>query len=166
MDPLTATNIVMLVHNRLGPHHHEGGRPMLAVEIASHEDQKGDRDAFRQFMDEMGTPPHCDARILHRPEDCQFCARAEVMQMEREMLGVRNTGVEGEQAGRKWPCPAELARSKESLGAWGGNRPITDVEYAATTLRSHRGDLGYPGEDAIEVCPFCGVNPCECEKAP
>lgn len=161
--------VVTLLRMRLGCQDktHEDGRPMLAVEAASseHRGTNGGLDPFRRFMDEFGTPPHCDQRILHRPEDCEYCAHADIMQAERALLGVRNTGVEGDQDGRVHPCPAELARSKESLAHWGGNRPVSADAYAAQALRSSSTDLGYPGEPAEEdLCPYCRcLKPCPCE---
>jgi hypothetical protein len=68
--------------------------------------------------------PHCDARVLHKPEECVFCARATALQEERERLEVSNTG----HANRKWPCPADKARSSQSLNAWHGNRALTQED--------------------------------------
>lgn len=133
---------------------------MLALE-ASTLNKESDRGAFRRLMNDAGVPPHCDQRVLHRPEDCAYCAKALVYQAEREMLGVRNTGVEGDQPGRLYACPAELARSKESLGSWGGNRAVTEVDYVAQALRSPTTDLGYPGEPP-PGCLLCEHSPCIC----
>lgn len=107
-------------------------------------------DRYRELFDR---PAHCDPRILHPPSECEYCAREEMAQAEREMLGVRNTCYEGEQPGRPNPCPAELARSKESLGAWGGNRPVPAVDYAASSLA--RSELGTDPSPC--VCPVCSM---------
>lgn len=128
---------------------HEDGRPKLMVEIAS------ERKEFPLFVELFGRPPHCDARVLHEPSACEYCARAVAQQRERELLGVRNTGAPADQPGRVHPCPAELARSPASLAAWGGNRPVGDVDYVASALRSTSTDLGYPGEDVVKTCPWC-----------
>lgn len=71
--------------------------------------------------------PHCDARVLHLPEECMFCADAKELQKERQDLNVSNTG----HANRSWPCPADKARSSESLNSWGGNRPSTKEQWEA-----------------------------------
>lgn len=63
--------------------------------------------------------PHCEARILHAPEDCEYCADAKALQAERAALDVSNTG----RTNRKWPCPADRARSQVHQNAWPGNRP-------------------------------------------
>ena len=68
--------------------------------------------------------PHCDARILHKPEECVYCAKATVFQEERERLGVSNTG----HANRKFPCPVDQARSKANYNAWHGNRAQTQQD--------------------------------------
>jgi hypothetical protein len=68
--------------------------------------------------------PHCDARILHIPSDCVYCAKATWLQKEREDRGVSNTG----HSNRSWPCPADKVRSKSSQNSWGGNRPKTNKD--------------------------------------
>lgn len=64
--------------------------------------------------------PHCDARVLHHPDECRYCAMPEFASLheEREQLEVNYTG----HTSRKWPCPAERARSSASLNGWPGNR--------------------------------------------
>lgn len=68
--------------------------------------------------------PHCDPRVLHKPEECKFCGDAVILQEEREKLGVSNTG----HANRAWPCPADKARGSKSLNAWHGNRAATEAQ--------------------------------------
>ena len=64
--------------------------------------------------------PHCEPRVLHLPEDCKYCADAPMLQEERVRLEVSNTG----HTNRKFPCPAEQARSlKNSINKWHGNTP-------------------------------------------
>lgn len=63
--------------------------------------------------------PHCDPRVLHLPEECEFCAAATALQEERERLQVSNSG----HANRRWPCPADVERGADSYHQWGGNRP-------------------------------------------
>lgn len=71
--------------------------------------------------------PHCDARVLHKPEECVFCAKAEILQKEREDLNVSNTG----HANRAWPCPGDRQRGSTSLNAWHGNRAMTQADLDA-----------------------------------
>lgn len=133
---------------------HEDGRPKLSVEIAS------EAKRFDDFIDLFGRPPHCDQRVLHQASACEFCARAIGQQHEREQLGVRNTGAPDPQPGRPHPCPAELARSPESLASWVGNRPMSDVDYVASTLRSPGVVLGNPDEG--QLCQTCGEDDGRC----
>jgi hypothetical protein len=80
--------------------------------------------------DDLGTLPHCDARVLHLPEECTYCADRVDLQEERVELGVSNTGV----TNRAWPCPADKARSSDSLNGWYGNvaRKDTDEPHPFT----------------------------------
>lgn len=87
-------------------------RPKLLIEKAANGEIS---------WDQVPRAPHCDYRILHVPKDCVFCSDAVELQEEREALGISNTG----HANRKWPCPADNARSSKSLNAWGGNRAKT-----------------------------------------
>lgn len=84
--------------------------------------------------------PHCDSRILHTPEECDFCRDAAPLQAERERLGVSNTG----KTNRKYPCPADQARSPKDYHAWGGNRPKTfeQVEEEAAAFAERLKELG------------------------
>lgn len=65
--------------------------------------------------------PHCDSRVLHAPDECKYCAmdKYKPLHEERERLGVNHTG----HTDRPWSCPAERARSSDSLNSWPGNRP-------------------------------------------
>jgi len=69
--------------------------------------------------------PHCDARIVHPPSECTFCD-ASGLQEVRACWGIAYTGQEPE--GEQTPCPANEARSDESLYSWGGNRPVPPKE--------------------------------------
>lgn len=82
--------------------------------------------AIKEHADGVGTIPHCDARLLHAPPDCVYCAQATDLQKVRETLGLSNTGLQN----RAWPCPGDKARSAEVHQAWGGNRPMTDKDIA------------------------------------
>jgi hypothetical protein len=103
-------------------------RPKLARELAAERYAQGDKTAF----DGLPRPSHCDSRILHHVDDgCDFCRDAVALQEERERLGVSNTG----HANRKFPCPADQARSAKDYHRWPGNQPKTmkqmDEEAAA-----------------------------------
>lgn len=82
---------------------------------------------FLAFDDDPSSPrverfPHCDKDVLHAPADCEFCALPEhaVLQAYRDEQGINRTG---ERSPGKKPCPAELARPRERIEAWPGNRP-------------------------------------------
>lgn len=96
-------------------------RPKLKFEQALDRTDSGKREAFNA----LPIPPHCDPRILHHKNDeCEFCSEAKELQDEREQLGISNTG----HANRKYPCPADEARSKANYNAWPGNRPTTRLQ--------------------------------------
>ncbi len=65
--------------------------------------------------------PHCDARILHAPGECDTCDLEEMkaLHVERELVGVNYTG----HSDRPFPCPVDKARAADNYNAWGGNRP-------------------------------------------
>lgn len=67
-------------------------------------------------------PPHCDPRILHAPDECDYCASAVNLQEERRRLDVCNSG----RTDRKWPCPVEKARSLVGAHKWQGNAPVKE----------------------------------------
>ena len=76
--------------------------------------------------------PHCDSRILHHVDDgCDFCKQAVPLQEERERLGVSNTG----RANRKFPCPADQARSAKDYHRWPGNQPKTIAQVDEEAAR-------------------------------
>jgi hypothetical protein len=68
--------------------------------------------------------PHCDARILHAPGECEYCDGYPDWQMCRERWGIAFTGHEPKPG--QHPCPADVARppgSDSDHRTWGGNRP-------------------------------------------
>ena len=67
-----------------------------------------------------GTMPHCFAIILHIASECVYCAARDDLQQLRISLNMSNTGY----TNRKWPCPADAARSQTSQNSWHGNRPM------------------------------------------
>lgn len=76
--------------------------------------------------------PHCDARILHAPGECRFCDAHPEWQALRQAWGICFTGYDPED--NELPCPAEHARGRTSVNAWGGNvaRPQLQEDIAAT----------------------------------
>ena len=75
-------------------------------------------------MKQNFTFPHCDARILHAPEDCSTCALDEMKHLheEREQLEVSYSG----KANRSYPCPVDKARSAKNYNKWWGNAAHLD----------------------------------------
>jgi hypothetical protein len=74
-------------------------------------------------------PPHCDARVVHRPESCFYCdTYASGLQALREVQFVNYTG---EYDPNKAPCPVEHTRTAKSAHQWPGNAPksIEQVVY-------------------------------------
>lgn len=71
--------------------------------------------------------PHCDARILHAPGECEFCDECPEWQELRKVWMVAFTGHEpttSDHAGTQVPCPADFNRpaySASDHSRWGGN---------------------------------------------
>lgn len=65
--------------------------------------------------------PHCDALVLHAPEECQFCDAHPDWQYLRMHWGIAFTG-EDPVAGQV-QCPAERERPRDKVNRWGGNTP-------------------------------------------
>lgn len=68
-----------------------------------------------------GFAPHCDGRVLHKPDDCQYCAMSDFVDLHefRTQNKILYTGEDPKQGW--WPCPAEQARGLRSVNSWGGN---------------------------------------------
>lgn len=107
--------------------------------------------------------PHCDARILHAPGECEYCDLHPEWQELRKMWGIAFTGhlpgpitaadVEGQGGSRSYaiswrtpatrpevwlPCPADFARPAGSTSdhrRWYGNRVEVELEVALPPLR-------------------------------
>jgi hypothetical protein len=69
------------------------------------------------------TIPHCDARILHLPKDCEYCNRPE-WQEKRAELRIAPTGYEPKSY--EIPCEADAKRGTSHL-KWGGNKPTISL---------------------------------------
>jgi hypothetical protein len=68
--------------------------------------------------------PHCDSRILHAPQECEYCDHYSLQQHERIRDGIAFTG--HDPVGNQVPCPADVARPKGASNdhrRWGGNKP-------------------------------------------
>ena len=70
-------------------------------------------DSIRQF-------PHCDARVLHAPGECEYCDAHPEWQALRFAWAIAFTGYEPD--GTELPDPATHARGLDSMNKWGGNR--------------------------------------------
>lgn len=66
----------------------------------------------------IGQFPHCDARILHAPGDCEFCDRHPEWQALRFAWTIAFTGYAPED--KELPDPATYARG-ETINRWQGN---------------------------------------------
>lgn len=68
--------------------------------------------------------PHCDGRVLHAPGECTVCDKFPELQHVRSVWwGINFTGHNDPD---KLTCPAELARSLETINRWYGNVPQKD----------------------------------------
>jgi len=97
---------------------------------------------YNAFVSEMlesmhdPTIPHCDSRILHHPNDCEYCAQATELQSTRAHLGIALTGREPQPG--EVPCEADASRppgADNDHRRWGGNKPT-----------SAKGDSSWPEE--------------------
>ncbi len=65
--------------------------------------------------------PHCDAYVLHRPGNCEFCDHFPVLQAFRRDHRIAFTDDDHQDYER--PCPATLFRDPTTIHRWYGNRP-------------------------------------------
>ena len=105
--------------------------------------------AIRQF-------PHCDARILHAPGECDFCDTHQEWQELREAWDIAFTGHPATVDGL--PCPADHQRPPGSPGdhrLWGGNKPTSardnPEDWPEETLASQMFYGGYEGPGDSEA---------------
>ena len=73
--------------------------------------------------------PHCDARILHAPGECDYCDGHPEWQELRVNWGIAFTG--HAPVGGQLRCPADLHRPPHSAGdhrRWGGNKPTSATD--------------------------------------
>ncbi len=66
--------------------------------------------------------PHCEARILHAPGECEYCDLHPDWQELRRVWGIAFTGepATGVDGYKQLPCPADYNRGNRHTG-WGGN---------------------------------------------
>lgn len=65
--------------------------------------------------------PHCDARVLHAPYECDFCDLYPQRQQRRLAQKIAFTGEVPEPGSS--PCPSDEARGLAGAHVWVGNRP-------------------------------------------
>lgn len=74
-------------------------------------------------LDVIDQFPHCDALILHRPGQCEYCDEHPDWQELRELWQINFTG---EHEPGKVLCPAEQKRDLRQIEKWCGNTPNAD----------------------------------------
>ena len=79
-----------------------------------------DLDIYDEFLENGGAFPHCDAMVLHKPGNCQYCDMYPMKQLDRMES---NTNFSDENDSTKLPCPSTYARSAEVRDKWIGNTP-------------------------------------------
>lgn len=82
--------------------------------------------AVEESANKCGTIPHCDSRILHHPDECEYCADRPELQQRRRQLKIAFTGHEPK--ADEIPCEADLERGPGSQAdhrRWGGNKPTS-----------------------------------------
>jgi hypothetical protein len=67
-----------------------------------------------------GQYPHCDALVLHAPEECKYCDKFPYLQCVREHWKIAFSGYEPDE--KELPCPADFQRPGKSQ-RWSGNIP-------------------------------------------
>lgn len=88
-------------------------------------------DAFNA----LGQFPHCDALVLHRKGECEYCDAHPEWQALREVWSINFTG---ENDPDKAPCPSARYRPAYQVHQWGGNRPTNvAVETQPPTAWEH-----------------------------
>lgn len=108
-------------------------------------------------MDILTVYPHCDARILHAPGECEYCDKYPKWQKLREGWGIAFTGHEptSEEHRKQLPCPADYNRPPESEADhrhWGGNRAAPPGEKPVG-----RDGMGYAVYEADLSLPASSV---------
>src|SRR5271165_4500662 len=82
--------------------------------------------------------PHCDARILHAPGECQYCDMKPDWQILRQRWSIAFTGYTPE--GTELPCPADYARG-DTHKNWNGNvahQPIQETQQCNVNTTEHK----------------------------
>lgn len=75
---------------------------------------------------EIAQFPHCDPRILHRQNSCEYCDMYPEWQKLREIWGIAFTGHSTDESKMYpdhglIPCPSEWSRPLSVINKWGGN---------------------------------------------
>ncbi len=118
-------------------------------------------------MSEITQTPHCDARVLHAPNECRYCDKHPEWQELRKIWGIAFTGHSYDKNGKPakdeygdilQPCPAEADRGMESINGWGGNVAMTpevekqrDEEFArlGEEIRQHTDSEVYDSLNSV-----------------
>lgn len=96
---------------------------------------ENNQEVYQEFvLKHIGNTPHCDARVLHSPQDnCEYCNARPEWQALRVLWGIAFTGHSGDTEddfiGRQVPlikCPAEQRRDLKTINQWAGNRLAGD----------------------------------------
>lgn len=80
--------------------------------------------------EERAAFPHCDTRVLHAPDECEYCDMYPDWQKLRRMWGIAFTGHQPREENihglirKELPCPADFNRPPDSPSdhrQWPGN---------------------------------------------
>lgn len=82
--------------------------------------------------------PHCDAAVLHAPNECKYCDMFPDQQQKRIDNKVNFTG---EKDQLKSKCPAEIARPEETINSWGGNTPRSPYQDHIDFLAKNENEI-------------------------
>jgi hypothetical protein len=87
--------------------------------------------------------PHCDASVLHAPEECRYCDDFPDWQLLRIRWGIAFTGHQPDED--QLPCPSDARRGIGQAHTWGGNRP-TNVDAPQEQSAASKVMYGWPDE--------------------
>lgn len=99
---------------------------------------------------EIAQFPHCDASVLHKPGDCEYCDRHPEWQALREGWRIAFTGETP--TGDQVPCPSDARRGRGMAHAWGGNRP-TEVDPGVPETTASKYMYGPSGDEPQRSFP-------------
>lgn len=118
--------------------------------------------------------PHCDARVLHAPGECEFCDRYPEWQDLRKRWGIAFTGHEpltrdyGTSQRTQLPCPADFNRPPTGEGSdhrrWAGNvattqAPVNETGASRMVYGCHRPPRGWVCSRSMGHDGPCAASP-------